>query len=147
MDPATYVFAADWTVPADAGRLYDVLEDVAGYPAWWPQVRAVARLDEDVALVACRSLLPYTLHLELRPRVQDREAGVLEAELDGDLVGRCRWALTQRGRGTRMQFDQEVTTPSPLLRRMTRVARPLLEANHAWMMRGALRGLAGRTPR
>lgn len=144
---ATYTFRSEWTLPGRPAELYDVLEDVAAYPTWWPQVRAVAAVEEEAALVACRSLLPYTLHVELRPRVRDREGGVLEAALDGDLVGHSRWRLTPdtaRG-GTRLRYDQQVTTPSPLLRAASRVARPLLEANHAWMMRGALTGLVGRT--
>lgn len=147
MSTATYTFRSEWTVPAPADELYDVLEDVAGYPAWWPQVRAVARLDDETALVACRSLLPYTLHVELSPRVRDRSGGVLEASLDGDLVGHSRWTLDTSGAGTRMVYDQQVHAPSALMRRLTRVARPVLEANHGWMMRGALRGLAGRTAR
>lgn len=147
MSPATYTFRSEWTVPATVPELYDVLEDVGEYPAWWPQVRAVARLDDETALVACRSLLPYTLHVELSPRVRDREAGVLEASLDGDLVGSSRWTLTPEGDATGVVFAQQVQAPSVLMRGLTRLARPALEANHGWMMRGALRGLAGRTAR
>ena len=147
MASATYSSNEDWTLPRSPGGLYSVLVDVERYPTWWPQVRAVTKLDEDVALVACRSLLPYTLHLELRPLRRDREAGVLEAALDGDLVGRCTWTLSDHPHGTRLRFEQEVTLPSRWLRRASRVARPLLVANHAWMMRGALRALGGRTPR
>lgn len=142
-----YSFAEDWLVPRQPGELYDVLVDVERYPTWWPQVRAVAKLDEDVALVACRSLLPYTLHLELRPVRRDREAGVLDVALDGDLVGRCCWLVSEHPEGSRLLFEQEVSLPSAWLRRASTVARPLLVANHAWMMRGALRGLGGRTPR
>jgi hypothetical protein len=147
MPPATYSFTEDWLVPRGPEELYDVLVDVERHPTWWPQVRAVAKLDEDVALVACRSLLPYTLHLELRPVRRDREAGVLDASLDGDLVGSCSWRIAAHPEGSRLLFEQEVTLPSACLRRASTVARPLLVANHAWMMRGALRGLGGRTPR
>lgn len=147
MSAARYVFASEWTVAAGAQRVYDVLEDVASYPQWWPQVRAVARLSEDRALVACRSVLPYTLHVELVADVRDRAAGVLRGTLDGDLVGHSAWRLTATGEGTRLRYEQEVHTPSAALRAAGRVARPLLVANHAAMMRGALRGLAGRTAR
>jgi hypothetical protein len=144
---ATYRFTEDWLVPCQPGALYDVLVDVERYPTWWPQVRAVAKLDQDVALVACRSLLPYTLHLELRPARRDREAGVLDASLDGDLVGSCSWRITAHLEGSRLGFEQQVTLASTRLRRAARVGRPLLVANHAWMMRGAFRGLGGSTPR
>ena len=142
-----YTFASEWAVPAPPDEVYDVLVDVAGYPSWWPQVRAVVRLDDDVALVACRSLLPYPLHLEMRPVVRDRDAGVLDASLDGDLVGRVRWSLRAEGTGTRMRFDQEVTVPSRLLGLAGAVARPVLVGNHAWMMRGGRRGLRARVGR
>jgi hypothetical protein len=144
---ATYFFTEDWLVPRRPEELYDVLVDVEHYPSWWPQVRAVAKLDEDVALVACRSLLPYTLHLELRPVRRDRQVGVLDATLDGDLVGRCSWRISAHRQGSRLLFEQEVTLASRPLRRAATVARPVLVANHAWMMRGALRGLGGRTAR
>lgn len=90
MSHASYTFRSEWTFPATPDVLYDVLEDVGDYPRWWPQVRAVAHLGDESALVACRSLLPYTLHVELRPQVRDRASGVLEASLHGDLVGRSR---------------------------------------------------------
>lgn len=147
MPDATYSFTEDWTLPRRRGELYDLLVDVERYPMWWPQVRAVAKLDDDVALVACRSLLPYTLHLQLRPVRRDPDAGVLAVELDGDLEGRCSWTLSDHPRGTRMLFAQEVSLPPSLLRRLSRLARPVLVANHGWMMRGALRGLGGSTSR
>ena len=72
---------------------------------------------------------------------------VLEATLAGDLVGHSRWLVEPEGSRTRLRYHQHVSTPSTLMRSASRVARPLLKANHAWMMRGALRGLAGRTAR
>ncbi len=149
MAPAhpTYAFRSSWPVAAPPARVYDVLEDVGGYPGWWPQVRAVAALAEDVALVACRSVLPYTLHIELRPVVRDPATGVLEAALSGDLVGSCTWRVVEDAPGTRLEFAQQVTTPGWWLRSLSRVGRPVLELNHHLMMRGARRGLDGRTAR
>ena len=108
MSPATYTFRNEWTLPGRHAELYDVLEDVGSYPTWWPQVRAVAAVGEEVALVACRSFLPYTLHVELRPRVRDRTGGVLEASLAGDLVGHSRWVVEpdREGSRTRLRYHQ-----------------------------------------
>lgn len=137
-----YRFEHAWTTPLEPDELFDVLADVEGYPRWWPQVRAVVRVDEETAHVVARSLLPYSLHLVLQRAVEDRAAGVLEARLGGQLDGWSRWHLTPEGAGsTRLVYEQEVTVRGRLLAAGSRMARPLLEANHAWMMRGGRRGL------
>lgn len=143
----SYSFTSRWTVDAGRDHVYDVLEDIGRYPEWWPEVRAVVMLGEDNVLVACRSLLPYTLHFEMWPMRRERDTGVLEAVLDGDLVGWCRWTLASAGTGTDVVFEQEVTTPGRLFRVASRLGRPLLVLNHDLMMHGGRRGLAGRTRR
>jgi hypothetical protein len=145
-----FSFRSRWSVPLPASGVYATLVDVAAYPSWWPQVRAVARLAEDTALVRCRSALPYTLEFTLRSVREEYDAGVLEAELDGDLDGWSRWTVCGTGRGTDLLYEQEVTTSGPAMAVASRVARPVLELNHAWMMRGGRRGLlraAGRSSR
>lgn len=139
-----YRFDHRWTLPLPADRLFDVLVDVAGYPAWWPQVRAVARVDEDTAHVVARSRLPYALDLQLTRVVQDRASGVLEARLGGRLEGWARWTLTPVGTATTVRYEQEVVVHGLLMSLGSRVARPLLEANHDAMMRGARDGLLSR---
>ena len=141
MSRTLYRFRNQWEVPVAPGRLFELLADVAGYPSWWPQVRAVARVDEDTALVVCRSLLPYDLELALTRRVADRRAGVLEATIGGHLEGWSRWTLRAGGTGTDLVYEQEVRTPGALLAAATRLARPVLVGNHAWMMRGGRRGM------
>lgn len=139
---ARYRFEHTWTSPLASDELFDVLADVGGYPRWWPQVRAVVRVDDDTAHVVARSLLPYSLDLVLQRAVEDRAAGVLEARLGGQLDGWSRWRLTAEGpASTRLLYEQEVSVRGRLLAPGSRVARPVLEANHAWMMRGGRRGL------
>jgi hypothetical protein len=107
--------------------------------------------------VRARSFLPYTLLLLLTRSVEDRNAGVFEARITGDLEGWSRWCVQPAGDGCVVRYDQEVTVPGPALRAASTLGRPLLVANHGWMMSGARRGLqrrlnpgrgpAGRTPR
>ncbi len=151
---AAYRFESRWSVPAGREDLFDVLADVGGYPTWWPQVRAVAKVDDDTAHVVARSLLPYSLDLLLTRAVEDRDTGVLEARITGQLDGWSRWTLRPAPEGTALRYEQEVTTPGRLMTAASAVARPVLVANHAWMMRGGRRGLlsfgpgpVGRTPR
>lgn len=133
-----YTFEHVRTLPASPGvgvrEVYDVLQDVEGYPAWWRSVTAVGRLDDDVALVACRSALPVTLHVVLSPRVEDREAGVLEASVEGDLAGWSRFDLAPTPAGVRVLHTQQVRVARPLLSAASLLARRLLVWNHDRMI-------------
>lgn len=139
-----YRFEHAWSLPMGADELFDVLADVAGYPDWWPQVRAVARADDDTAHVVVRSVLPYSLDLTLVRAVEDRPAGVLEARVRGHLDGWSRWTVSEVASSTRLDYEQEVVVRGRLMRLGSRLARPLLVANHDVMMRGARRGLLAR---
>jgi hypothetical protein len=149
-----YRFASSWQLrpgperedrPLTVGEVYDVLQDVAAYPEWWRSVVAVGRVADDVALVACRSRMPTTLHLVLSPVVRDRDGGVLEAALTGDLVGWSRFALTAAGEGqVCVDYAQQVDTTGRFLGWAGRVARPVLEWNHQQMMRALETDLAAR---
>jgi hypothetical protein len=142
-----YSFRVSWTVPFPLERVHAVLVDLERYPEWWPQVRAVASLGEDDALVVARSVLPYSLELVLH--AVRRDPTHLETTLTGDLEGVVRWNLTDLGPSeigpqTRMDFEQEVQVTGRLLRVASRAGRPLLRWNHERMMRGCLASLHDR---
>jgi hypothetical protein len=137
-----YSFRRSWTVPFPIGRVHALLVDLERYPEWWPQVRAVAKLGEDDALVVCRSALPYSLNLALHAECRDPTH--LETSLNGDLEGVVRWYLADLGPETRMDFEQDVHVTGRLLRLASSAVRPLMEWNHERMMKGCLRGLQTR---
>ena len=138
----TFLFHHEWALPAPRARVYAALADVEGYDRWWPQVRTVARRDEESGLTTIRSLLPYTLSLLLRREVEDEATGRLRVSLAGDLEGWCSWTVLADGEGTRAVFDQEAVVTPALLARTASLTAPVLRANHAWMMRSGRRGLA-----
>ena len=140
MSATEYSFAASWEAPAPRERVHDVLLDLEHYVDWWPQVRAVASAGPDDALVVCRSLLPYDLELHLHAESRDPE--LLRVGIDGPISGYAAWRLTAVGRRTRLDFDQRVHAVSRTIRWASHVAKPVLAANHTWMMRGAERGLS-----
>jgi hypothetical protein len=137
-----YSFRRSWTVPFALDRVHALLVDLERYPEWWPQIRAVAKLGEDDALVVCRSVLPYSLDLVLH--AERRDPTHLETSLTGDLEGVVRWYLTDLGPETRMDFEQDVHANGRFLRIASRAARPVMVWNHERMMRGCLAGLQER---
>jgi hypothetical protein len=143
-----YAFSSTWAAPAPRERVHDVLLDLEHYVDWWPQVRAVASAGPDDALVVCRSLLPYDLELHLH--AESRDPGLLRVAIDGPIRGFAAWQLTPEGAGTRLDFEQRVEAVAPTFRVGSYLAKPVLAANHAGMMRGAQRGLTewvSRVPR
>lgn len=137
-----YSFRESWLVPAPPEAVHKVLEDVEFYPEWWPQIVAAVRLREGEGLVACRSSLPYTLHLHLTERHRTPER--LETSVDGDLQGWVRWLLTPHPDGTDLRFEQDVVVASAALAAASYVGRPVLRWNHHQMMRGCRDGLLAR---
>ncbi|MER7045915.1 SRPBCC family protein [Streptomyces jumonjinensis] len=144
MDWCHYRFRVVWALAAPPEAVFAVLERPEDYPLWWPQVREVARLDQESGTVRFRSFLPYELRVTARAVRHDPVALVLEIGLAGDLEGWVRWTLTAHGTGTRVRYDQEVEVLRPLMRRLALPCRPVFRANHAVMMRAGRRGLAAR---
>lgn len=138
-----FTFTESWLLHHPPGAVRDVLLDLERYPEWWPEVRAVARVSDEEALVVCRSVLPYSLDLHLT--AVSRSQSRLEIGMDGDLVGSAAFHLVDGGdRTTRVEFSQQVRVTGPLLRAGAGFAGPLLAWNHRRMMRSCLRGLRAR---
>ncbi|KUM71815.1 SRPBCC family protein [Streptomyces griseorubiginosus] len=141
MDWCHYRFRSLWALPAKPAAVYDALERAEDYPRWWPQVREVRRLDDTSGLITIRATLPYDLVFTAREVRRDREAGVLEIAMEGDLEGWARWTLTADGEGTLARYDQVTEVNKPLLRRFAVPGRFVFLANHRLMMRAGRRGL------
>lgn len=142
MNRHLYVFRSDWIVSAPPATVFATLAKLDEYPQWWPQVRSTRPIDDDTCEIEVRSGLPYSLRMTAHHSRRDAGAGVLEARLSGDLVGKSRWTMapTSDGRGTHLHFGEEVEVHRPLLRRLS-FARPAFRLNHALMMRAGERGL------
>jgi hypothetical protein len=136
-----YKFRSTWHVSAAPDDVYVVLERLADYPLWWPQVRSVTPASDSSYELVCRSSLPYALRFTTSQSVRDSVDRVLEASMAGDLEGFSRWTIRADGSGTTAVFDEEVVATKRLLRMLEPVARPAFKANHSRMMRDGERGL------
>lgn len=141
MDLNSYSFRSVWPTDASADEAFRALREIDDYPAWWPEVRGVHRIDESTYDMVVRSLLPYDLTFRTTRSRDDSAARVLEARMTGDLAGFSRWTITPSGSGATLVFEEEVVAMKPLLRRLAAVARPAFVANHALMMRHGRQGL------
>jgi len=140
MDLRTYRFSSTFTLEAPRKRVHQVLVDLEFYAEWWPQVRAVAKIDDDHALVVCRSSLPYDLELELS--AESRDLDCLEVGIDGPIRGWARYHLDEQSPGTTtLRFEQQVRAEAPMFVLASYVVRPLLVWNHHRMIRGSEQGL------
>jgi hypothetical protein len=136
-----YRFRNTWWLDVPAREVFGALADLASYPRWWRDVRAVRQLDEHTAHVTCRAVLPYSLDLRLRRAEEDDRTGRLRVDLTGDLEGFCSCLISGNGSGSRVELHQEVDLRKPQLRRVERWLGPLYRANHAAMMWRGRRGL------
>ncbi len=139
-------FASSHHIAARRDAVFHVLQDAERWPQWWPQIRSVTPYDDTRGRAEIRSVLPLTLRVELATELVDAESGVLRATLTGDLIGWSQFALrADRPERTILDYTQEVRLGVPgLIGRLasSSIARPVLIANHAAMMRSGMRGLA-----
>jgi hypothetical protein len=137
-----YRFLTGWWFPHPSSVIFAAVTDLASYPLWWNNILSVRQVDEEVAEVVCRAVLPYRLVVQLRRREQDEQAGQLRVEISGDLEGFLAGQLSTVANGTRLLITQEVVVCKKALRSLDFIARPLFRANHSAMMRLGHKGLA-----
>ncbi len=136
-----YHFVNVWHLKFPPEEVYRVLEDIGGYPRWWPEVRRVDRIDESTVRIVARSVLPYSLTFQATDSRHDEPGRVLEIAMRGDLDGFSRWTIESERAGTRATFEEEVIARKKSLRRLAWVARPFFRGNHTVMMRHGRRGI------
>src|SRR5262245_13989338 len=141
MGDSRYEFRSTWHLSAAPNDVYAVLERLADYPLWWPQVRTVTPRGNETYELVCKSSLPYELRFTTKQTTRDPDARILEASLTGDLDGFSRWTISSAPSGTNAVFEEKVVATKALLRRLELVARPAFKANHTKMMRDGERGL------
>jgi hypothetical protein len=140
MGAADYDFEHAMVLATEPSEVHAVLVDLEFFGSWWPQVKAVASLGPEDALVVCRSMLPYDLELHLH--AESREPDLLRVAIDGPIRGYAQWRLTPDPGGTRLEFEQRVHAVDRSFVLASYLFKPVLRWNHHRMMQGAEDGLA-----
>jgi hypothetical protein len=138
---ARYRFRNRWRVLAPPREVFAALAQPADYPSWWPQFREARAIDDVHYWMVVRSFLPYSIAYVLTAEIADPAAGLLQARVDGDIVGRIRWNIDPGGNGSIVHFEEKVRTQIDLWTALTPLSRLAFDANHRLMMRDGLVGL------
>jgi uncharacterized membrane protein len=144
---AQYEFLTTWCIDAPIERVFDVLNDSAGYPRWWKGVKSVEVRDAgdeqgvgELDYFVWRSVLPYSLGFDLRvTRVEPPY--LIEGQATGELEGTGTWRLYE-GQGTAIIYDWRVRTTKWWMNVFGPIARPAFSWNHDIVMRQGGEGLA-----
>lgn len=141
-----YDFTDVWTIPAGIDFAWRMVDDVAGWPSWWPDYR-FAEIVSEVRHgpgtrwhVKVKADLPYTLDFNFTVLIHEPPRYV-RTRVEGFFAGEIDWLLEELSAATtRMTLHEETETRWALINLTAKLGgRRLLENNHrAAMRRGEL---------
>lgn len=143
-----YHFEDVWTIPASIDRAWRLIDDVAGWPRWWPDYRRMERVSTDAEhgvgvrwRARVKANLPYTLDFEFTVLAHE-PPNYVKTYVEGFFTGEIDWRLESYEAGTVMTLLEDTETRWPLINLVARLGgRRLLEANHRWAMRRGETGM------
>jgi hypothetical protein len=136
-----YHFITTWRVEnAALAEVTEILGNAEDLPRWWPSVYLDVKIVEPggpdgvgrLVELYTKGWLPYTLRWSFRVKEATATGSTIEAF--GDFVGRGIWTFTQDGDAVIAKYDWKIRADKPLLRRLSRLLKPLFSANHHWAM-------------
>jgi hypothetical protein len=137
-----YFFEDVWRIPVPRDIAWRMVDDVANWPAWWPDYR-LAEVVSEVRHGAgsrwhmrVKSDLPYSVDFHFTVLQHDAPRYV-KTNVEGFFVGEIDWTLEEDGPdATVMTLRERTQTTWPLINLTARLGgRRLLERNHAAAMR------------
>jgi polyketide cyclase/dehydrase/lipid transport protein len=143
-----YYFEDVWRIPMSREIAWRMVDDVANWPAWWPDYRlaeVVSTVRHGAGArwhVRVKSNLPYTLDFHFTVLQHDAPRYV-KTSVEGFFVGDIDWTLEEDGPDATLMTLRERTQTTWLLINLTARlgGRRLLERNHAAAMRRGMEGM------
>lgn len=136
--PPVFVSDRDWTFEVGPDELWSVMTETGRYPMWWPWLRRFdpGRGFETGARWECEVAppLPYLVRFTV---VLDRieQGSSAHATVEGDVRGVAELHVEDLGEGrSSARLRSRLAPANPLLRHVGRLARPVVEWGHDWVL-------------
>jgi hypothetical protein len=126
--------------------LWPVLTRVEDYRSWWPWLRGFdAVAFEPGAAWTCVVQPPLPYQLRFRIVLDEIDpCRLATATVDGDIVGDARLELSGTDAGTEVRLVSNLSPEHALLRAVARIARPVAQLGHDWVLDTGLRQFRAR---
>jgi len=126
-----------WTFPVDAGDLWARIAAVDEFPRMWPWLRSFDARGglKRGAHWTCEVAPPMPYVVRFGVDFDDVEDGShANTTIDGDIAGWARLTVWPVDGGCTARLASELAPANSLLRGVGRVARPLIEWGHDWIL-------------
>lgn len=148
MPAKVFHFSAALEIPASPSLVFEYLSNAETYPQWWGPVIRNSHFTSDVpgntpgasCIMEVDGLLPILLKLENTVVSVVPNKGLV-FDISGDLTGRGRWLVEQKGNASQVIFEWSVIPDRKLLKILSPVFRPLFRAHHRYCLKKAGEGL------
>ncbi len=137
-----YDFTDAWMVPVGIAFAWRMVDDVAGWPAWWPDYRFAEIVSDGKHgpgtrwHVKVKSDLPYTVDFEFTV-LEHQPPTYVKTRVQGFFEGEIDWRLEETSLNqTRLTLHEQTETKWALINLTARIGgRRLLIRNHESAMR------------
>jgi hypothetical protein len=127
-------YRRDHEFPISPHQLWDVIEEVDQFEAWWPWLEEFRLEGESLKQGAVlhgviAPPVPYRMRIQVE-LTQCEPARCIEALIHGDLEGEASLVLSTRGIGSSVEVAWTVEMMQRPMRMADRMAHPLLQWGH-----------------
>lgn len=130
-----------WVFPVPPAELWAAVSRTERFPQWWPWLRTCESdglVEGGVAHCVVRAPVPYSLRFDVTV-VEVVPERLVDTRVSGDLEGPARLKLADHPDGAEARLTWQLELRDPLLRSASRVARPLMEWGHNWVVDNGVR--------